>query len=531
MNIGLLVVLVCVNSVLGVPEYGCVDEDTFKTENSELFSNIIRMVSSRSLYERFDRLSIYLGKRAFSTLKTMVIDGKTIVLKIISLIWRDDRIMAKNDVEHIKIASGIDPNTVQTKLSSDMIKDNKFYKFCIEFEKGVIIFMKNGHYSLDNPKALEYFKGLSPINQIVVILKMIYSVYLLHQKEIIHSDVRPANFFSMDADFKEFQLIDYGFAGRNTENFKGGNPYYLAPEYVKIYSSSVLSPQLDIYSLGITIMLLLEGFYAEYDNIDNACFSIELTESCHKEILDVVRDTFQRNLNLFPLKKVIEGALSFEESSRYDSVETFLLKVVEIAPEIPGGKEYLQKLIESDESMAEMKDLVTKGLSNSKNPEVNSSQNSQQKDINVVNGSKNSSKGQTNLTKQPQEQKQKNIFNPHDSEDCDLENGMNDEDGAQVTDNKCFKLKNFIDMHNARVIAYYPEKKTEENNEKQILEKKKKKNEIQDDQVLTYEIPSSKQFLYNKNIFYKKLIFPESFEDQNPKIDGKLPGKALNILI
>ena len=479
MSIGLVLVLLHVSSVLGNSDFGCVKDRNFYDKNPNFFSNIKTKIRRDAVHVDLESYSKFLTKGAFGKVRYFTINNETIVIKIVRYKSFEEKAFIRNEIEMTKIASNLDPKEIEDKINLKIMRTMTPYIFCFEFYQGVFIFMKNGHYNLKNTKALEYFKGLSPIDKIVVILKIIYRVYLLNQKKIIHSDVKPANFISMDAYLRKIQLIDYGLAGRNTENFKGGSPYYLAPEYVKIYSSSVLSPQLDIYSLGITIMLLLEGFYAEYDNIDNACFSIELTESCHKEILDVVRDTFQRNLNLFPLKKVIEGALSFEESSRYDSVETFLLKVVEIAPEIPGGKEYLQKLIESDESMAEMKDLVTKGLSNSKNPEVNSSQNSQQKDINVVNGSKNSSKGQTNLTKQPQEQKQKNIFNPHDSEDCDLENGMNDEDGAQVTDNKCFKLKNFIDMHNARVIAYYPEKKTEENNEKQILGQIQKKTKKQ----------------------------------------------------
>lgn len=98
------------------------------------------------------------------------------------------------------------------------------------------------------------------IPQTVRILNQVASALAFsHQRNVIHRDIKPENIL-LDNDGNAF-LTDFGIAvdlrsqdNDNLDNISFGSPDYVAPEQLK---DKIISPQSDIYSLGIMLYELL----------------------------------------------------------------------------------------------------------------------------------------------------------------------------------------------------------------------------------------------------------------------------------
>jgi len=94
----------------------------------------------------------------------------------------------------------------------------------------------------------------------------------LHSKQVIHRDVKPANFFFMKEGNKveDLSLADFGIAIRCSKNGEASvqiqmrTKIYAAPEYYVTIDGITITKGMDFYSLGMMLFVLWEGGEERY---------------------------------------------------------------------------------------------------------------------------------------------------------------------------------------------------------------------------------------------------------------------------
>ena len=102
--------------------------------------------------------------------------------------------------------------------------------------------------ALEEPIAAKYMK------------QAMQALKYLHSQDIIHCDIKPANFLVHQDQVK---LADLGMAVRSDEReIVGGSPVYMAPEHLMAWRhfTDNFDHRVDIYSLGVVMYEMLEGF-------------------------------------------------------------------------------------------------------------------------------------------------------------------------------------------------------------------------------------------------------------------------------
>jgi len=101
---------------------------------------------------------------------------------------------------------------------------------------------------------IEYDDWVKKIN---LSKKILAGLNYLHDENILHLDIKPANIL-LSNDLSKVKLVDFGLSSTSTNsvsfiNHQGGTPNYMSPEQIE---NNIASTKSDIYAFGGVLFFL-----------------------------------------------------------------------------------------------------------------------------------------------------------------------------------------------------------------------------------------------------------------------------------
>lgn len=153
---------------------------------------------------------------------------------------------SKNQLEKefLILINAVCPNIIH---AYDYIKNDLFEFLILEYaEEGDLLTYANSHNFIPEETIKTIFR------------QMCIGIKYLHDKNIVHSDIKLENVFIFNKDLL-VKIADLGLSVTFDPNkkvvYNSGSPLYIAPEI--ILQVPVIGPEVDIWSLGIVLYALL----------------------------------------------------------------------------------------------------------------------------------------------------------------------------------------------------------------------------------------------------------------------------------
>lgn len=168
------------------------------------------------------------------------------------------------------------------------------------------------YFEAKSLKELFYEGNLTQINILEIFLRLAYTINYLHDKLIVHWDIKPENIIV--GENNKIKLIDFGIAFKTYEKDKGfGTVKYMSPQRILGEETDIKS---DIYSY---FMCMYEGVEGEYPYIGG---------DLKKRILNEKIKEF-RNSNIL-IKRFLQRGLEKESYLRYENFSEIIEELKDI---------------------------------------------------------------------------------------------------------------------------------------------------------------------------------------------------------
>jgi len=165
--------------------------------------------------------------------------------------------------------------------------------------------------------SLERKGAWQPADVVRLVEQIAGALTTAHRNNIIHRDLKPANIL-LDEEGNAY-LADFGIAKKltqepqsNTQEDRYGSPAFISPEQV---IGQAVSPQTDIYSLGMVIYVTLTGQTPFFDTDTDTVIRKQLSDTLPP--IQTIRPELP-----YPVNIIIWRATSKRPESRYPDANT-----------------------------------------------------------------------------------------------------------------------------------------------------------------------------------------------------------------
>eukprot|EP00960_Hanusia_phi_P063613 765521-Hanusia_phi.AAC.7 len=210
-----------------------------------------------------------IGRGSFATVKlcTDIMTKQQFALKVVNK--GDPAFEQKNLAEEVDAMMRVShPNCVH--LHGVFEEKEKIY---------LVLDLVTGGTLMDRIIEMNHFSEKDAIH---VTRDILLAVEYLHSIGITHRDLKPENLLYASGDpsspdYNTIKIADFGLAkvmsGRSTMSTPCGTPNYVAPEVIDpARGSKVYGPEIDIWSVGVIVYVMLCGFPPFYQTSTPALF-------------------------------------------------------------------------------------------------------------------------------------------------------------------------------------------------------------------------------------------------------------------
>ncbi|KAJ1415681.1 kinase-like domain-containing protein, partial [Ochromonadaceae sp. CCMP2298] len=254
------------------------------------------------------KLGEVLGQGSYSVVRLgrRATDGQLVAVKMVTRerLQREDELSLRIEVEVLMSLSH--PNIVQVL---DFFEEADYFYVVLEYISGGELFERLIEKEV-------YTEGEAR-DLFVVLLK---AIQYCHNKDVIHRDIKPENILlTSRKDDINVKVVDFGFAVRSGEpaaKERAGTPGYIAPEIVE---GKPHGKPVDMWSLGVTLFMLLGGYPPFYEAEDDTRTVFRKILQCKYEfhpqnwdgVSEEAKALIRALLTLNPQKRLtVEQALS-----------------------------------------------------------------------------------------------------------------------------------------------------------------------------------------------------------------------------
>ena len=322
----------------------CANPEKFNTGNSELKKRLVQSLQQKNkrfnkntlLHKLMYEHSIRIGSGSFGEVTVLTIDGIEYVIKKVEMRSDSEIILMENEIIIQKHICELEIQTVYNTLQECLTNLIPGFFGCVKEGMFLYIFLERMNVDFESDEILQVYSNLRGKEKADIMIRIISKFEELHGKLIVHADIKPSNLMTKGIGFIDIRIIDFGYSGYLGKNYRGGTPYYAAPEHSK--KGSLLSFQGDVYSLAVTFAMMESSTHHELDlQLDKKCFDFSkpTTEACANNFRRVILSSFNQDNETLQLATVMMEALKVKPSERIQSMKVFKEKILNAYSELP----------------------------------------------------------------------------------------------------------------------------------------------------------------------------------------------------
>ena len=314
----------------------CTTPRDFEESNSQLYTKEFleqRKAAKPSLHLFLFNNGKKMGRGSFGEVRKVVGLPQNIVIKKITSDSDNTIDDIEDEIELLRVLCGkkaIGYDSTLFNCPSTAIAE---YKGCVVDGGDAYIFQEGMDIDLSKSSVKKNFKKLSLGRQAQFMVDLTSKFQELHDRKIVHGDIKPENIMMAGDDFRRVRIVDLGCSDYEGNKKFGGSLYYLAPERFYDYTLTIKG---DIYALGVTFISMLVDFSKGLRDLPVGCFELGTQNICVDSIQSVLIDSLSSNSKTRLLHEALKTAISPKMKDRYKSMRDFGDKIASLAKDLPG---------------------------------------------------------------------------------------------------------------------------------------------------------------------------------------------------